>query len=166
MRYALALLLLLVSSVASAQVYKCTHDGHVAYQDIPCAGSDQSTQLHVGADSMNDLLGCFGVAPGPGNGADYAIEVRKTVDGFQLRRIGTPWASSNADLLHRASPHELDNLRANLHLRVQYGLTSRWFSDTDPAATGFYKSEDARGRTQYFVVFRNRHASALRTACP
>lgn len=169
MRYILALLLLLVSSVASAQVYKCTHGGQVAYQDTPCAKSDQATQMHVGADSVGDLLGCFSVTPqswGPNN-SDFMIQVRRTDDGYQLRAIGSYWSTySSLFRLRRANRRELDAVSETSHLRLHTGLTVQWGAYMQPAPVGIYKGMDARGQTQYLMFFRNTWGPALKMACP
>lgn len=169
MRYILALLLLLVSSVASAQVYKCTHNGHVAYQDSPCAGNDQAIQMHVGAESVDDLLGCFSVTPQSwgSNNADFMIQVRRTDEGYQLRAIGSYWGSySSVFKLRRANRHELDAVSESSHAHLRAGLTVQWNPDQEPAPVGIYKVAGENGETKYIMSFRNTWGPALKMACP
>lgn len=169
MRYLLAVLLLLVSSVASAQVYKCTHDGHVAYQDTPCAGGDQGTQVREGVVSVDALVGCYNVTPPARNGANpnFMIEVRTSDAGYQLRAIGSGWdANLSLFSLHRANRHALDKVGETAHLRLRAGLSVQWNPDVDPVPLGLYMGEDAQGRTQYVLFFRNTWGPAQRMACP
>ena len=169
MRYIFALLLLLVSSVASAQVYKCTHGGQVAYQDSPCAKSEQAVQMHVGAESINDLLGCFSVTPqswGPNN-ADFMIQVRQTDEGYQLRAIGSYWGPySSVFKLRRANWHELDAVSESSHTHLRAGLTVQWNPDQEPAPVGIYRGMGENGKMKYIMSFRNTWGRALKMACP
>ncbi|HJR11358.1 MAG: DUF4124 domain-containing protein [Xanthomonadaceae bacterium] len=169
MRYIFALLLLLVSSVASAQVYKCTHGGQVAYQDSPCAKSEQAVQMHVGAESINDLLGCFSVTPqswGPNN-ADFMIQVRQTDEGYQLRAIGSYWGPySSVFKLRRANWHELDAVSESSHTHLRAGLTVQWNPDQEPAPVGIYRGMGENGKMKYIMSFRNTWGPAMKMDCP
>ncbi|MGN6788190.1 MAG: DUF4124 domain-containing protein [Rhodanobacteraceae bacterium] len=169
MRYMLALLLLLVSSVASAQVYKCTHGGQVAYQDTPCAKSEQAVQMHVGAESVDDLLGCFSVTPQSwgSNNSDFMIQVRQTDEDYQLRAIGSYWGSySSVFKLRRANRHELEAVSESSHMHLRSGLTVNWNPDQEPAPVGIYRGQDSHGQVHYIMSFRNTWGPALKMACP
>lgn len=169
MRHILALLLLLVSSAGSAQVYKCTHGGQVAYQDSPCAKDEQAMQMHVGAESVGALLGCFSVTPhswGSGH-ADFMIQVRHTDEGYQLRAIGSSWgAYSSVFELRRANRHELDAVSDSSHTHLRTGLTVQWNPDQGSAPVGIYRGTDEHGVMKYIMSFRNTWGPALKMACP
>jgi hypothetical protein len=168
MRIVLALLLLLVSSVASAQVYKCTHGGQIAYQDAPCAQDQQSETMHVGFDPVDDLMGCFMAVPDTGGtrqDSGFVIEVRATLDGYELRTRGGIYPQKFT--LRRATRHELDRVdeATNMHMRVGLAV-KRWDAGMEPAPVGVYQGRDVDGRPVYLAYFRNTYGPALKMACP
>lgn len=171
MRCILALALLLVSSVASAQVYKCTHGGQIAYQDTPCPQGEQSTKVDVGVDSIDDLVGCFSATMGSWGmrqDNDWAIEVRATTDGYQLRSLGSAYARRYSSVfnLRRATRRELDQVDEATHTHMRAGLTVQWRQGYEPSPVGVYKGKDRNGRPIYLVYFRNEYGPALKMACP
>ena len=166
MRYVLALLLLLVSSIGSAQVFKCTRAGQVAYQDTPCAQGDQTQQMHVGADPLNDLVGCFDAMLEGSNGrTGFMLRVRMKSDGYELRALGSSPYSS-VFTLRRAGVHELDAVNEASHLHLRAGLTVKWNPDAEAAPVGIYKGEDEGGQPLYFVYMRNTQGRAFKMDCP
>lgn len=165
MRYIIALGLLLVSSFASAQVYKCTHTGQVAYQDTPCAQGQQSENVDVGFDPINDLVGCFLVSPwGMSRENDFVIEVRVGLDGYELRSRGSIYPQKFA--LRRATRHELDVVDDATRMHLRAGLAVKWNSDMEPAPVGVYKGKDDDGHALYLAYFRNTYGPALKMDCP
>lgn len=167
MRFALALLLLLVSSVASAQVYKCTHGGQVAYQDTPCAQGEHSANVDMGVDPVNDLVGCYDVTLGPwraGHADDFMLEIKLGPDGYQLRMLRGIYSRDYG--WRRADRRDLDKVEAasNWHLRAGLVLTNDPYSH--PVPLGLYKGKDADNRHTYLVYFGNGSGPALKMACP
>lgn len=172
MRYILALALLLVSFSASAQVYKCTHAGQVAYQDTPCPAGEQATKVDVGEDPVNDLVGCYDATLrywGKRAFDDFAVEVRLLPDGYQMRTVAGlngMYEAPSAFNLRRATRHEMDEVDAVTHMHMRAGLTVQWNQDSDPAPVGIYKGQDRNGRAIYLLYFRNTYGPALKMACP
>jgi hypothetical protein len=168
MRFVLALLLLLLSSVASAQVYKCTHAGQVAFQDTPCAQDQQSEKMDVGFEPVDDLLGCFMALPGNGGTRQdpgFVIEVRAALDGYELRTRGGIYPQKFT--LRRATRHELDVVDDATRMHMRVGLAVRkWNDGTEPSPVGVYKGKDVDGRPIYLAYFRNTYGPALKMACP
>jgi len=168
MRFVLALLLLLCSSMASAQVYKCTHGGQVAYQDTPCAQDQQSETMDVGFDPIGDLMGCFMAVPNSGGtrqDAGLVIEVRTSLDGYELVARGGLYPQKFS--LRRATRHELDVVDEATRMHMRAGLAvKKWNADMEPAPVGVYKGKDENGRPLYLAYFRNTYGPALKMACP
>jgi len=167
MRYLIAVALLLCSSVASAQVYKCTHAGQVAYQDTACAAGEQAGTVDVGFDPIADLMGCFMALPDSGGtrqDSGFVIEVRGSLDGYELRTRGGIYPQKFA--LRRATRHELDAVDDATRMHLRAGLTVKWNRDMEPAPVGVYKGEDENGRPIYLAYFRNTYGPALKMACP
>lgn len=166
MRCIVALALLLCSSIASAQVYKCTHGGQVAYQDTPCAQDQQSQTMDVGFDPISDLMGCFMAVPNSSGtrNTGFVIEVRTNLDGYELVARGGLYPQKFQ--LRRASRHELDLVDEATRMHMRAGLSVKWNSDMDPAPVGVYKGNDENGRPIYLAYFRNTYGPALKMACP
>ncbi len=170
MRHILSLALLLVSSMASAQVYKCTHAGQVAYQDTPCATGEQTTKVDVGEDPVTDLVGCYSATLRPwraSDASDFMIEIRLTSDGYELRTLGHLYKQySQTFAMRRATRHELDEVEAVTRTRLRAGLTVKWDPYTEPVPVGVYKGKDGDGHPIYLVYFRNGSGPGLKMVCP
>jgi|SRR5690348_4930897 len=130
MRYIVALALLLCSSIASAQVYKCTHGGQVAYQDTPCAQDQQSKTMDVGFDPIGDLMGCFMAVPNSSGtrNTGFIIEVRTNLDGYELVARGGLYPQKFQ--VRRATRHELDVVDEATHMHMRAGLAVKKWNPT------------------------------------
>lgn len=167
MRYIVAWALLLISSIASAQVYKCTRAGQIAYQDTPCARDQQSRTMDVGFDPIGDLMGCFMAMPNTGGtrqDSGFVIEVRTNLDGYELRTHGSLYPQKFS--LRRATRHELDLVDEATHMHLRAGLAVKWNPDMEPAPVGVYKGKDENGHPVYLAYFRNTYGPALKMECP
>ncbi|MFC4527770.1 hypothetical protein ISN76_06615 [Dyella halodurans] len=151
---------------ATADIYKCTKGGDVAYQETPCEGANvQAT--HIEVRGLDQFVGCFVTTQGR---ISRSIEVRANGAGtYELVDEGNPLGSGV--VLKQATSEELAAVSNGLHINISNGLSrhsgqtsaytyttrvgNRYVTRTATAAQpitaaslyGIYKGSDSSGRS-------------------
>jgi hypothetical protein len=155
---------------AEGAIYKCTVNGTVAYQSMPCpAGSDA---VEISRSRNSELAGCYEVAFAPGDSGEASKEmfqVGVTSAGLELRSRKRD--SSGAERPDRAIPlkvatdQELHELGAAFGLELFEGVSA---AGTGPnyKPVGLYRGKTKDGEILYFAYFFYASGRALRIPCP
>jgi hypothetical protein len=162
----LILVLLLVSSSASAAVYKCVNDGKLSYQDHPCDNSSDATKLQIGP-AESSLIGCYEADFYAESGTQTARYKLISVGNgeFKLNSIGS--ADTTSIPMKKATPEELKVVREGFHIDVMEGVSMKWEKGTpNQKPVGIYKSIDEKGKTVYLAFFFLANGMAKKTTCP
>jgi hypothetical protein len=155
---------------AERAIYKCTRNGEVAYQSVPCpAGSDA---VEVSRSRNDGLAGCYEVALAPGDSGQPSTEwfqISKTSAGLELRprsraaegagrtRPGMP--------LKVATDLELRELSAAFGLEMFEGVNAAG-NGPNYKPVGLYRGRSKDGEILYFAYFFFANGRALRIPCP
>lgn len=107
----------LLPASAHADIYKCTKDGAVSFQEMPCAGANvQST--HIESRASEYFVGCFETTD---SRVSQIIEVRANGAGaYQLVDERNPLGSGI--VLKKATSDELLAVSNGLHIKIDDGL--------------------------------------------
>jgi hypothetical protein len=170
-KFGCALLLLLIALLpinARADIYKCTKNGAITYQDTPCEGANvQATRVETPGSS--NFVGCF--ASNTTTGFRVSVEIRANGAGtYQMVDEYNPLAAGIT--LRAATSEELQAVSNGLHMQVIEGLSRdtgqpstinvysvrygyRYVVRTTPVATsispaslyGIYTGLNAEGKT-------------------
>lgn len=161
----------LLPTNARADIYKCTKDGAVAFQETPCAGTNVQT-TRIEARGSEYFVACFETA---NYRAPRIIQIRANgVGTYQLVDEGNPLGSGI--VLKKATHDELLAVSNGLHMRVDDGLDrytqqsmsvsttrvgNRYVTSSTPVAQpitaaglfGVYRGEDSQGQpiTLYYT---------------
>ncbi|WP_266182847.1 hypothetical protein [Dyella humicola] len=151
---------------ATADIYKCTKGGDVAYQETPCEGANVQA-AHIEVHGLDQFVGCFVTTQGR---ISRSIEVRANGAGaYELVDEGNPLGSGV--VLKQATSEELAAVSNGLHINISSGLSrrsnqtsayayttrvgNRYVTRTTPVAQpitgaslyGIYKGSDSTGRS-------------------
>jgi hypothetical protein len=168
----LAILLLPGIDVPAAEgaIYKCTKNGAVAYQSMPCpAGSDA---VEVSRSRNDGLAGCYEVAFAPGDSGQPSTEwfqVAKTGAGLELRPRKRDLNGVERVLpgmpLKAATDLELRELSAAFGLELFEGVSAAG-DGPNYKPVGLYRGRTQDGEILYFAYFFFANGRALRIPCP
>lgn len=147
---------------AEGAIYKCTRDGAVAYQSMPCPPGSEAIELSRSKNA--ELAGCYEAAFAPGDSGQPATEsfqVLNTSAGLELR-------SGKRDAaipLKVATDRELRELSAAFGLELFEGVSATG-GGPNYKPVGLYRGRTKDGEILYFAYFFYASGRALRVACP
>ena len=167
-RNALALICLLVSTAAQAEIYRCEIDGRTTYRDRPCpAGEQQSTAL--AAKPAFD--GCYTIdTAGWESGRRTDLMRFSGSAGHYTMTSVTPSGQKSDPLpMRRAAPNELRDATRLLQFEVFDGMVLVVPAGTpnQPALPiGLYKGRDTYRDVKYFFFGFLSNGAAKPVPCP
>ncbi|WP_374348361.1 hypothetical protein [Chitinimonas sp.] len=182
MKFAVAILALNIAGFAQAGLYKCSKNGEISYQEMPCDKSSAAIQTAVAGDSP--FIGCY-KANYPAEPYEL-FEVRRVIEErraerlyyndytarrksepvLRLMRVDKPdWEGL---VLKNAGDAELQHIASVNHLSLKRGVTSSGYDGDQSyyrrrrdSALGIYEAKDGA----VHIVYESRSSPAKKVAC-
>ena len=164
----LALICLLASGAAHAEIYRCVIDGLTTFRDRPCPpGEPQSTSPTTKAP----IDGCFSLEiPGWESGRSTALmRIAGSAGHYTMTEVTKPGQGSPPLPMRRARSGELRDATRLLEFEVSDGMVVVVPASTpnQPALPiGLYKGRDAYRDIKYFFFGFIANGPAKPVACP
>lgn len=167
----IGLLLLMLSIHVHAELYKCTKDGKISYQQQPCENSSKELKKDIKTSEIKysvAMLGCYEVLfPGWESGSHTVKYSIKNVDRGKFELIDLNSKGKTTLPMKQATSEEITLLSKGLHLDINEGVSVVWNQGTpNQKPIGMYKGKDNKGNEIYFAYFFFSNGLAKKVACP
>lgn len=171
--------LLIISNMAIAEVYKCTINNKTEYRDHPCPDTSQSTIVEIDRAHLRNrsLEGCYSV-----RFAGY--ESGSKIEKFKISNKGNsqytmkPLDGSPSDLdsspsdkdlpMKNATQEDLQKISHAFHVNAESGINMNT-TQADPGGKpplGFYRVTDGDGNKVILAYFFITNGIATEISCP
>jgi hypothetical protein len=147
-------------SVMAADVFKCTVDGKIQYQGMPCEGSASSPR--TSPESLSSMVGCYAT---PIKGMEEGVVVRRAANSpYEL--VFTEGKNSQVLPMKPATIQEMQQISGAFGVNVTEGLSMKWPADTpNQRPVGLYQGRDREGKEVVLAYFFFDSGFATKSPC-
>lgn len=163
----LLLVLIFVSGMANADLYKCANGSKSSYQDHPCDGESKTTLLQK--NHTRSMAGCYSI--------DFKKwEIGTKNERFRVTSIGNgeytmdgigKKPSGSSIPMKTATADELREVGDAFKFSAKDGISIKWNKDTpNQKPIGFYRGTDSQGQAIILAFFFLENGLAKEIPCP